>query len=396
MPPSCTELTSPLDGAIDVAVDLAEITWDAIGNAEGYRITVNGSTSDLNDVTDLVVNGTSHPFTNDFDNGEIVTVTIVPFNTDGDATGCAPESFTIISATPTLPECVNLNTPLNLMIDVPTDTEISWNATEGAEGYRLTISTSPGLGDILDEDVGNVTTFNLVNDLPENTEIFVFIQPYNSAGNAEFCEEESFITAMAQVNLPPCTTLSFPENGSNNIPINTEISWRAIGDINGYILTIGTTPGGMDILEIDAGLTTSYELQENLPYGQEVFVTIIPYNDDGRAENCESQSFTTLPEVEEIESQYGFSPDGDGNNDFWTINGIEEYPDNTVMIFNRWGDLVFEINGYDNNSNVFRGEANQMTGMGAGQLPEGTYFFRLILPEQHNLKATQGFLVLKR
>lgn len=91
-----------------------------------------------------------------------------------------------------------------------------------------------------------------------------------------------------------------------------------------------------------------------------------------------------------------FVDQSDGNNDFWNINGVEQFPNNTVIIFNRWGDMVFKLNGYDNASNVFRGEGNQMTGMGAGQLLEGTYFFRLELPEQHNLKATEGFLVLKR
>ena len=359
MPPSCTELSSPLDGAADVAVDLASISWNAAGNADSYRISIDGSTSDLNDETDLVVNGTTHSFTNDFDNGETVTVTIVPFNADGDATGCVSESFTIVSATPMLPECTNLVAPLNLEIDVPVDTNFSWDAAPGAEGYRLTIGTSTGLGDIFNGDVGNVISFDLTADLPENTEIFVFVQPYNSNGDAEFCEEESFITEMVQIDLPLCTTLSSPENGATEVAINSDIRWSAVGDVSSYILNIGTTIGGNDILNEDVGLTTTYELLQDLPFGQEVFVTVIPYNESSQAEGCESQSFTTVEEEEEIESLFGFSPDGDGNNDFWTINGIEEYPNNTVMIFNRWGDMVFKIDNYDNNSNVFYGEANQ-------------------------------------
>ena len=93
---------------------------------------------------------------------------------------------------------------------------------------------------------------------------------------------------------------------------------------------------------------------------------------------------------------FGFSPDGDGINEYWEINGIENYPENVVSIFNRWGDLVFKIQGYDNSGNVFTGEANQMTSMGAGTLPEGTYFFQIQLPENHNLQTNQGYLVLKR
>ena len=37
----------------------------------------------------------------------------------------------------------------------------------------------------------------------------------------------------------------------------------------------------------------------------------------------------------------GISPNGDGTNDFWDIQGLENYPDATVTVFNRWGQQVF-------------------------------------------------------
>ena len=176
------------------------------------------------------------------------------------------------------------------------------------------------------------------------------------------------------------------------------IRWNAVGDIDGYLLSIGTTEGGSDILNnSDVGLTTSYEPTAELPPGQEIFVTIIPYNAAVQAENCVTQSFTTIAEEEEEdETLYGFSPNGDGINDFWTIDGIESSPENTVFIYNRWGDLVFQIQGYNNQTSVFRGTANNKTQMGAGELPSGTYFFNIQVSGAHNLKKLQGFLVIKR
>ncbi|KPM32723.1 Hypothetical protein I595_1151 [Croceitalea dokdonensis DOKDO 023] len=397
--PSCTSLNAPMNAAVDVSADVAEISWNPSPNADGYRISVNGNTSDANDVTNMVVTGTSHPFTNSFDNGETVTITIIPFNADGDAVGCTSESFTIESEAIELPDCTNLITPLNLDIDVTVDVTLAWNAADGAEGYRLTVGTATGLGNILDnEDVGNSTSYNLPDDLPENTEIFVSVTPYNQAGDAEFCEEESFITVPATANVPSCTEITSPANDSSNVSINSTISWNAIGDIDGYFISIGTTAGATDIVDnVDVGLSTSFEPVDNLPYGQEIFVNLIPYNEEGMATGCEVHSFLTEEETQqEVESLYGLSPDGDGINEFWVIEGIENYPANTVTIFNRWGDMVFKIDGYDNNGNVFRGEANQMTGFGASQLPEGTYFFQLQLPEGHNLQRTKGYLVLKR
>lgn len=67
-----------------------------------------------------------------------------------------------------------------------------------------------------------------------------------------------------------------------------------------------------------------------------------------------------------------------------------------MSIFNRWGDLVYETKDYDNTLNVFRGEANQKKGMGAGKLPEGTYFFMIASDNDELAEPVKGFIVIKR
>mgnify|MGYP003660737824 FL=1 len=58
------------------------------------------------------------------------------------------------------------------------------------------------------------------------------------------------------------------------------------------------------------------------------------------------------------------------------IRGIENYPDNNVQIFNRWGVLVFERDGYNNSSNAFRGISEGRVTVKEGDLlPTGTYFY---------------------
>ncbi|MBF4519046.1 BspA family leucine-rich repeat surface protein [Flavobacterium sp. ANB] len=96
------------------------------------------------------------------------------------------------------------------------------------------------------------------------------------------------------------------------------------------------------------------------------------------------------------DTKYGISPNDDGINDFWKIDSIEEHPDNQVSIYNRWGDLVFYIENYNNTTNVFSGIANKKRSMGADVLPEGTYFFDIKINGTHHLNKTKGFLVLKR
>ncbi|MHA7060220.1 HYR-like domain-containing protein, partial [Aquimarina sp. M1] len=115
-------------------------------------------------------------------------------------------------------------------------------------------------------------------------------------------------------------------------------------------------------------------------------------------EGCIAEDTITVfvEPLPEDETKYGFSPDGDGINEFWEIDGIENYPNNQVSIFNRWGDLVFEIEGYDNTSRVFNGIANRKRSLGGDKLPEGTYFFNIKTEGTNHFKKSTGFLVLKR
>ncbi|WP_448699930.1 gliding motility-associated C-terminal domain-containing protein [Mucilaginibacter sp. AW1-3] len=61
-----------------------------------------------------------------------------------------------------------------------------------------------------------------------------------------------------------------------------------------------------------------------------------------------------------------FTPNNDGINDTWKINGMENYPDGTVQIYNRTGQLIFESKGYTISFNGrFKGQ----------DLPLGTYYY---------------------
>ncbi len=72
------------------------------------------------------------------------------------------------------------------------------------------------------------------------------------------------------------------------------------------------------------------------------------------------------------------TPNGDGLNDIFFIKGLENYPDNTLSIYNRWGVLVYKANGYGSNSKFFRGfSEGRVTINKANKLPVGTYFYVL-------------------
>ena len=63
-----------------------------------------------------------------------------------------------------------------------------------------------------------------------------------------------------------------------------------------------------------------------------------------------------------------FTPNGDGSNDYFYIGNIEQYPDNVLEIYNRYGQKVFTKTGY---SNDWDGKYLN------DELPGGTYFYVL-------------------
>ena len=95
--------------------------------------------------------------------------------------------------------------------------------------------------------------------------------------------------------VPNCTQLSTPSDGATNIAITTDLTWTAVTDATGYLLTIGTTASGTDILNnVDVGNTTTYNPTTDFAENQHYYVTVIAYNTVGNATSCTETSFTTM------------------------------------------------------------------------------------------------------
>ncbi|RAV28963.1 T9SS type B sorting domain-containing protein [Sinomicrobium soli] len=394
--PDCTVITSPTDGATDVGIN-TNITWNAIADADGYYISI-GTTAGGTDIVDNEdVSSTSYNPTADFPEDTVIYVSVISYNSAGNATGCSGISFTTETLA-TVPDCTVITSPTDGATDVSINTNITWNAIADADGYYISIGTTSGGTDIVDNEDVNGTTYNLTADFPEDTVIYVSVIPYNSVGNATGCTEISFTTETL-ATVPDCTVITSPTDGATDVSINTNITWNAIADADGYYISIGTTSGGTDIVDNEDVSGTTYNLTADFPEDTVIYVSVIPYNSAGEATGCPGISFTTETGNSVIadETKYGFSPNGDGINDVWIIHGIESYPGNIVSVYNRWGDMVFRVRGYDNRTNVFKGRANRLTTLGAGELPSGTYFFQIEnVPENHHFKKLKGFLVLKR
>lgn len=142
--------------------------------------------------------------------------------------------------------------------------------------------------------------------------------------------------------------------------------WAPATDLSGTAISTPTA---------EPQLTTTYE----------VMVT--------DANNCRNRDSVTvyivLNDTCEVEIYNLISPNTDGKNDEWWIDGIKFFPDNNVQIFNRWGTKVWEGSGYDNEKVVWRGDNQD-----GKKLPAATYYY--ILNFGDGSKTKTGFIELVR
>ena len=80
----------------------------------------------------------------------------------------------------------------------------------------------------------------------------------------------------------------------------------------------------------------------------------------------------------------GISPNEDGYNDYFEIKGLEQFERVSVIIFDRWGKLVFENSNYDN---TWQGEH-----LNGSSLNNDTYFYEVMVDDY----KFKGFVVINK
>jgi len=93
---------------------------------------------------------------------------------------------------------------------------------------------------------------------------------------------------------------------------------------------------------------------------------------------------------EEVIIPQGFSPNNDGRGDMWEISGLLAYPNNRLIVYNRWGGQVYSAQPYQSD---WDGKPSD-GGNSSEELPVGTYYYILDLGDGSEPKS--GYVYLNR
>ncbi|KIO77422.1 hypothetical protein TH53_09060 [Pedobacter lusitanus] len=186
------------------------------------------------------------------------------------------------------------------------------------------------------------------------------------------------------VNAPPVVAITSPESGSLYNPNKqVHISINA-GDTDGSVAKVELFERATKIAAITKPpYTFKWQPRDEGTY----YLSAIATDNQGLASTSATVIINLAKKKDAIKVPNLITPNGDGKNDKWVIEGISNFPNNKVTIFTKTGQTVFATRNYSNESNYWEGLFN------GGPLTTGTYFYIIDIGAK---QPYTGFITLIR
>ena len=206
---------------------------------------------------------------------------------------------------------------------------------------------------------------------------------FNLKAFNEYCEED-YITE--EFKYFPDRELSIVENDDNEndtiIIKGDNGRWNALAYVN--------NPNGLDVdWSPNDGVSNPDSLNTIISPAESMWYAVKITTVEGQCSDSDSIYVSYVPDIVTYD---GFSPNGDGINDFWYIENINAFKNNIVTVYNRWGTKVYEQKGYNNNDSNKRWDGTAKNGK---QVGSGTYYYVIILNEEGFSSVTGAVTIMR-
>jgi gliding motility-associated-like protein len=154
--------------------------------------------------------------------------------------------------------------------------------------------------------------------------------------------------------IPDIEIIMDPEDSIYNV--NPQATFSYINHSN------DTLPITNWVWEFSDGTSTNFETATHVFTSTETDTVYFRYTTIDGCDSSVMKFVTVKPLLLDIPNV--FTPNGDGKNDRFEVPYADVYISNQIVIFNRWGEKVFEKSDY-------------LDDWDGGQMPDGTYFYVL-------------------
>ncbi|MDX2361869.1 MAG: gliding motility-associated C-terminal domain-containing protein [Crocinitomicaceae bacterium] len=231
-----------------------------------------------------------------------------------DLNGCTTNADSVFISISTLPYSIDLPFGLNC---------------EG-ESIELTVSTSAD-SVLWSYPLGTSSDDTLSIVLSDSTAGTYYLTLWDDLGCVYEDSTEVAVNPLPVLNMPDDTILCMRDYlGGAYIVDSTTLYWQ-VGSMQDSVLAI-----------MDGWYIVTAVHDNGCAIKDSIYVDVVDCNEEN------------MPNV--------FTPNNDGVNDYFVIDEAPLYPNNTLIIMNRWGNVIYEEDGYNN---TYGGEG----------LHDGTYFY---------------------
>jgi gliding motility-associated-like protein len=303
----------------------------------------------VTDCSTFVLNSNYSP--GDFFETGTTAITYTATDAAGNISSC---SFNVIVTDLTPP--VFSNCPIQIdAVANSCEVEVSWSpplATDNCGTITINSSHTPGEMFPIGETKVTYTAVDL-------------------QGNTSTCSFDVVVTDGNPPSISNCPSNMTVLVGSLE---STEVKWTApTASVGCGTVTLNSTHNSGDVFSL--GSTP---------------VSYVATDDSGRTFECSFNVDVVYAQIEFTIADL-ITPNGDGKNDFWELQDLERFIDNSVTIVDRWGGVVFSARGYDNDKVVWSGQ-NKVGGL----VPTGTYFYTISVRLGNSKVERDGFIELIR
>ena len=225
---------------------------------------------------------------------------------------------------------------------------------------------------VVNLDAGNITSTHLwsTGDTTKTISVYESGTYYVDVTNAYGCARRD--TVLVKINEVPSipeeiTGCTSPCAGQTNMTY-------AVPAVSGATSYTWILPSDWII---NAGENTNTITVTTGSYPHTVLVIANTHYPSGTCSSPPSEGLLVSPDHCEdytLNFPNTFTPDGDGINETWVIRNMELYPDNEIVIINRWGNEVYSNKTYLNDWN-------------GQELNEGTYYYVMKVKNTTSMKV---------